>query len=525
MRPSSLRIAVCLFLPLSLLGVSVQSASALAPSNVLVLYNADEGSSGDGYQIAKYYAEKRAGVHVVGLSGIDGIYSGTDTSAISANGYLNVIRPQVVSAIGDIADSIDVIVTTKGLPLRIDAGTTAPAGTTSYNWRRWSSLESELTRIDSIDSRFAMGDQFLMTGFPQWDTNLSSNPYYNTGAPFDRSDPLDGGIRLTSRLDGFSVQSVKRAIDRAQTAYVVPQPNGPMVVVDDSPSAGEDQMTSAGLGLGPGLTTVLDQWQATAEQHLASTLRQPGYAFDTPFGQYEGTSAPVTTAPGPVIGYVSHGVHGGLSRDYIEDQLEFQLANGAVFLSHESYNAASFDADYANSQGLVAQWLEIGGTAGVGHVAEPYNGPDNVTNEDLLYQMLLPPADAEPGTPGLTFVEAAWNATRQVSYVNTVVGDPLMQLRLWLPGDANLDRTINGLDIGILARNWVQSGKTWAEGDFNGDGIVSSIDMAILASRWQQMDGSTGMSGLFVAAIPEPAGMGLALLAIASLLEFVRRRR
>ncbi len=521
MRPFSLRIAVCVAILLLLAGMLVGSASALEPSNVVVLYNADDGPGSAGYEIAQHYAEKRPGVHLVGLTGINAIYSGSDTSSLSAANYLNVIRPQVLSAIGNIDDSIDVIVTTKGLPLKIDAGASPPPGTTSYNWRRYSSLESELARIDSIDSRFEMGDQFIMTGFPQWDTTLGSNPYYNTGAPFDRSDPNNGGIRLTSRLDGYSAQSVMGAIDRAQRAYVVPLPYGPLVVMDDDPAAGEDQMSSAGLGPGPGLTTVLDDWQAVAEQQAAAALGQPDYAFATPFGQYDNSRDAVLTSPSPVIGYVSHGVHGGgLACDYIEDQLQFELADGAVFLSHESFNAITFNPDYPNCQGLVAQWLEIGGTAGVGHVAEPYNGPDNVTNEDLLYQMLLPPADGAPGTAGLTFVEAAWNATRQLSYVNTVVGDPLMQLRIWTPADSNLDGVVHTGDLATLVGNF-NGPAAWNDGDATGDGFVGSGDLAILLTNFGRSPRAA--SALTAVPVPEPASVALGGLAALGLVGLVRR--
>lgn len=498
--------------------------SGISANNVLVLYNADDGPSGAGYQIAKYYQQARPGVHLAGLSGINYIFNGNDRSAISSSAYLGLIRPQVLGAISGISDSIDVIVTTKGLPLKIDAGP-KPSSSTSLNWQRYSSLESELTRIDSINTTAKMGDQFIYSGFPDLDTTLGANPYYNTDGPFVRagSDPVNGDIRLASRLDGYSVQTVKATIDRAQQAYIVPRPYGPMVVVDDDPTASVDQMTSEGLGPGPGLQSVLDTWQQAAEERLAQSLGQPDYEFPVPFDQFDGTDAAITSAPGKVIGYVSHGVHdgsGGLTSGYIENQFQFQLANGAIFQSHESYNANTFDPSYTQNQGLVAEWLEIGGTAGLGHVKEPYNGADNVANEDLLYQMMLPAADAAPGDSGLTFIEAAWNATRQLSYVNTVVGDPLMRYRMWLPGDANLDGKVNLDDLALLQVGWLKSGSL-AQGDFNGDGFVNLDDFAVLQVNWLRQLGPDsaanqggGGSGYPVLAnpIPEPSAAILGLV-------------
>ena len=111
----------------------------IAPQNVLVLYNADQGADGAGAQIADYYRQARPGVHLLGLQGIDNILSGTTRERVSADNYLNVIRPQVLAGIADISDSIDVIVTTKGLPHKIDAGAKGPDSTTLL-WRRYSSL-------------------------------------------------------------------------------------------------------------------------------------------------------------------------------------------------------------------------------------------------------------------------------------------------------------------------------------------------------------------------------------------------
>ena len=106
---------------------------------------------------------------------------------------------------------------------------------------------------------------------------------------------------------------------------------------------------------------------------------------------YDDTSAFVGTAPGPVIGYDSHGVHqASTPPNYITSGLNITLANGAVFNSWESYNASSFTPGvYSGSQGQLAQWIAKGGAAAVGNVAEPGASPSNVANEDHLFQMLL----------------------------------------------------------------------------------------------------------------------------------------
>ncbi len=470
------------FLPLMLCGL-VGSALAIEPANVLVLYNADDGPDGSGFQIASYYQQVRPGVHVAPITGVNAINSGGFGEDVSGQDYLAVIRPQILNAIGAIPDSIEVIVTTKGMPLRIDAGTKPPGGPS--NWKRFSSLESELTRIDSISTLNKMGDQYFNAAFPQIDFSLASNPYYNDNVPFVRagSDPFNGDIRLASRLDGYSVEKVKAAIDRAQRVYIVPFEQ--YIILDDTGFASVDQMTN-GFGPGPGAFEVI-------------TTLYPDDGITNPVPVlYNQTNTAVVSSSRPVIGYVSHGTNDGstfgLNDNYLGElvggqfqpgQVQFTFANGAVFQTHESFNAQSFHPANTQTQGLIADWLEVGGTAGLGHVAEPGNGHENVTNEDLFYQMLLPAlgAAAAPGESGLTFIEAAWNATRQLSYVNTVVGDPLMRFQAWVPGDTNLDGIVEFNDFFTMEGNWNQLG-TRADGDSNGDGLVNEDDFALLQQNW-----------------------------------------
>jgi hypothetical protein len=134
---------------------------------------------------------------------------------------------------------------------------------------------------------------------------------------------------------------------------------------------------------------------------------------------YDNTTSFVGTAPGPIMGYDSFGVNQAATpANYLTTGLTATLANGAVFNSWESYNAYSFTpGGYTGNQGQVAQWLAIGGAAGVGNVQEPGANPSSVANEDQMFQMLL---NGEP------WAEAAWSSFRQIGFVNTVVGDPLM---------------------------------------------------------------------------------------------------
>lgn len=374
-------------------------APALAPTSVLVLYNA---ASATGLQIANYYASVHPGVQLLGITGID-----PNSEDVTADTYLSVIRPQVMAAL---TSSIDVIVTTKGLPLRVTVTQAAPAGSTYVDgfgvartilsWKPYSSLESELATIDRVNTWQMMGDQTFAIG-----AHFSANPYYLSNSAFRFST---FGTRLTARLDAYSTSDVLAMIDRAQQAYIGPNnsPSGPFFfVVDNDPSK---------------------IYSSTMNNLVNNVLVPNGLPL-----VYDNTSAFVSTAPGPVIGYTSHGVHqASAPAEYLLNGVQFALADGAVFESWESYNAYSFNP--ANSlhgnQGQIGEWLQIGGTAGVGHVEEPGASSSSVTNEDKMFRMLL---------SGYSFAEAAWSATRQLSFVNTVVGDPLMTWKPWTPGGPN----------------------------------------------------------------------------------------
>ena len=333
-----------------------------------MLYNANSIA---GTQIANYYAGVRPGVQLLAITGLDPLLE-----EVSADTYLNTIRPQVMAAL---TSSIDVIVTTKGLPLRIQVTQTAlpimssytdPSGTTRpiYAWGQYSSLESELASVDRVSTWQMMGDQSYIIS-----NHFTANSYYNSSAAFSHATY---GTRLTSRLDGYTVADVTASIDRAQQAFVGPAVDGgPYFLVDDDPAK---------------------NYGGTMNALVDNVLVPGGYAV-----AFDNTTSFVGTAPGPVIGYDSHGVHqASAPANYLLNGLNVTLANGAVFESWESYNAYSFNVSNPHgNQGQVAQWLQIGGTAAVGHVEEPAPRPA-VSPTKIKCSACCWPATALPRQPG-----------------------------------------------------------------------------------------------------------------------------
>ena len=103
-----------------------------------------------------------------------------------------------------------------------------------------------------------------------------------------------------------------------------------------------------------------------------------------------------------------------------------------------------------------------------------------------------------PGTPSLSFL-----ATPDFSTA--------------VPGDANLDGTVDFNDLLVLAQNYGKtSGVSFVQGDFNQDNVINFSDLLILAQHYQRV--ATAVAST----VPEP-GSAIALVGASLLL--VRRRK
>jgi hypothetical protein len=171
----------------------------------------------------------------------------------------------------------------------------------------------------------------------------------------------------------------------------------------------------------------------------------------------------------------------------------FNLVNGAVFTSIESFNAVTMFSDCNTlpvAQGKIIDFITIGGAGAIGHSFEPLSSAA-IDNLYLFYNLL---ADNDgDGKADLTFVEAAFTAIPFLSWSEVVIGDPLMQIAYgpggpaWTPllGDANNDGKINIEDMWELKKAF--NGDLNSPDpecfelyndlcDFNQDGLVNFID-------------------------------------------------
>ena len=209
-----------------------------------------------------------------------------------------------------------------------------------------------------------------------------------------------------------------------------------------------------------------------------------------------------------------------------------QLANGSALGSSTLAVAAGATASVAN-------YL----TTSVGGLDLSANGLVDVTNGSLTVAsgLTAPQLVAEllegrgggswTGTSGITSSTAAADVAlsipRSVGWLDN--GDGSLTVAYAAPGDTNIDWSVDILDTAnflALGKFDTGSAATWLEGDFNYDGIVDILDASAFISTglfdtgtYNAAPGSAGA----VAAVPEPAGMGVVAAGLAA--AWVLRRR
>jgi hypothetical protein len=119
----------------------------------------------------------------------------------------------------------------------------------------------------------------------------------------------------------------------------------------------------------------------------------------------------------------------------------------------------------------------------------------------------------------LGFAEAT-DIGAPAAFAGQPIDSTAVLVRFTLPGDANLDRSVNISDLALLAAEFNRPAR-WSRGDFNYDNTTDIGDFAILASNFNQ--------GLAAAApprvgVPEPAAAAAAAAGTAGAIGLLRPR-
>lgn len=262
-----------------------------------------------------------------------------------------------------LSQTVDYLVVTKGIPLRIQS--TAPTSNPLYS-----------PNGDSVDGR-------LMTQNIAQLTSPSLNPYFNAQVPFThRKFPL----YLTTRLDGYTVQDAEALVDRALAARPAPG----TFLLDGAPtrSGGNDPTH-----LNEGLTTAAAQLRA---RHLRVMLDQ-SLSF-------------VGSIPN-LMGYWSWGSND--PQFNLEAYKGDKWRPGAIAETAVSTSARTM-LPTQGGQSLIADLVQTGVTGVKGYVAEPYTLA--MARPDIMFERY---------TRGWTLADSFYAASQVMHWKDVVLGDPL----------------------------------------------------------------------------------------------------
>jgi len=335
--------------------------------DVLVVVNINSNISMD---VGQYFASQR-GIPNINLAHI----SAPTTEEIPFTEFNETVRKPVERHLieNNLTDSINYIVTTKGVPLKVRG-------------------EGIKARSASVDSELA-----LILGADQSEIgNAGSirNHYFAEKEHFShiKHSQLKGHPSyLVTRLTGYNFTDIKNLIDNAALA-VGTAPDG-VFIIDVDPEHGYKPQ---GVGLG-------NRWMQSAYQLLK------GRDFTVNF---DNTTTFILNQKG-VMGYVSWG-----SNDHNctlpSDQWNHTFKPGAIAELYVSTSAYTFTTGSTYWQSLIADLIHDGVTGVKGYVNEPYL--ESVAHPNILFDRY---------TTGFNLAESYYMASLQcLSWQDCIIGDP-----------------------------------------------------------------------------------------------------
>ncbi len=394
-------------LALLLLGGASRAGADESHPEVLVLVNPNSALSraiGEAYRRARGVPATQVVELPVPLA--DPHDGSARNESISRADYRRLIRDPLERWLRehDLVDRIEVIVTTKGLPVLV-SGPSVPASELLRDDTR-ASLEAELALLFSGED-----------GSPG--VVHSRNPYFDSELPFAewRSRHPEAPLRyLVARLDGYAEpvdpQSGAPADVMALLAAARAVPPRPGVaVIDENPTLGP--------GLRAGDLVLLAPAAAALRALGIRVLEDRGRAMvsgatDIAFYASWGSNDPASPGP-PFYGAVHRRGADGKPLPGPAPKLPGRFAPRAVSVDFVSTNARSFAEPPRYGQSLLADLIHLGVAGAAGCVMEP--GLVGVARPHVLFREYA---------HGVRAVEAYFRSLPYLGWMNVWVGDPLM---------------------------------------------------------------------------------------------------
>jgi uncharacterized protein (TIGR03790 family) len=347
-----------------------RSVSASGYEDVAVVVNTNSPVS---LTIGSYFQSAR------GIPQRNIIHVSTTTAETITDADFASLRNQIETYLqkNTLTDSINYIVTTKGVPLRIDRGDAGQAGSAS------ASVESELMCVLG-----PLSDQIGRGGG-------TPSPYFSQTAHFSHKA---FGIYLITRLDGYSLQDIEQLIDKS----------GPGVYLSAASSFVLDQDPQWGGTYAP-LNTNLTKARDVLALNGASTVLNTDTVF--------------LTQQLSIAGYASWGSNDHHASQYSNDGSPNDTwAPGAIAETYVSTSARTFMAPVVSGQSLIADLIREGASGAKGYVYEPFVFA--MADVSILFGRY---------TSGYNLAESFFSASHLLSWMDVVVGDPKTSIVSHLP--------------------------------------------------------------------------------------------
>lgn len=393
---------VRIFSPFTLPAIALLAAASIAWSatqadRVLVLRNTNSAIS---KAIADDYAARRGVTNVLNVACPDAAVNSNNESISYAN-YLSMIDTPLHAYLAS-HPGIDFIVTTKGIPLRLNGA--QPQNSLS--------LDSYIASFgyDTISGAV----RIILNIYNSYTGMAWANRFWNSKVPF--SHAAFGGY-LVTRLDGYTQAEAIGLTTRsmaAESAMVAGKTPTGKFLLDESPNYGTTSVASQPYSVLKADPPVKDTSRVPNESNYGDYNSDMVLAHDTlkarKIPDTLNTTNTFVGLPG-LMGYVSWGSNDGNFNPTAYAALGF--LNGGIGETAVSTSARTF-LPTSGGQTLIVDLIHQGITGVKGYCNEPYL--QGCASPSILFGRY---------TQGWTLAESFYAASNMVGWEDIVIGDPL----------------------------------------------------------------------------------------------------